>query len=90
MNIYSIYKATNRVNNKSYIGFDSKWPRRKTGHKDSYLKEDTVFYRALRKYGWDNFDWEIIYQSKDLVHTKNEMENHFQIFKINFIVLPHF
>lgn len=77
MNIYSIYKATNRVNNKSYIGFDSKWPRRKTGHKDSYLKEDTVFYRALRKYGWDNFDWEIIYQSKDLVHTKNEMENHF-------------
>jgi len=77
MNIYSIYKATNKVNGKVYIGFDSNWPHRKNSHKCYHKNGDTKFYRAIKKYGWDNFDWEIIYQSKDKIHTKDIMENYF-------------
>ena len=35
MNIYTIYRATNTINGKVYIGFDSAWPKRKRGHKSS-------------------------------------------------------
>jgi group I intron endonuclease len=77
MNIYSIYKATNILNNKCYIGFDSNWPHRKNCHKCYHKKGDTKFYRAIKKYGWQNFEWEILYQSKDKIYTKNTMENYF-------------
>ena len=78
MNIYSIYKATNKINHKVYIGFDSNWPSRQKEHKrDCKSKLQIVFYRAIQKYGWDNFEWEVIYQSLDAVHTLNVMENYF-------------
>jgi len=79
MNIYTIYKATNKINNKVYIGFDSNWPHRKNSHKCYYQNGDTKFYRAIKKYGWQTFEWTILYQSTDKIHTKNIMENHFII-----------
>jgi hypothetical protein len=82
MNIYTIYRAINKVNGKSYIGFDSNWPNRKRDHrryhpKDSKYAQSSAFYKALRKYSWDNFEWEILYQSYEFNHTKNVMENYF-------------
>ena len=69
MNIYSIYKATNLINNKVYIGFDSNWPNRKYSHKQHFKKyKNKRFYKAISKYGWDNFEWQVIYQSKDKNH----------------------
>jgi len=49
--IYSIYKATNKINGKSYIGFDSKWPRRKHKHHFEYKERTSKFYNAIKKYG---------------------------------------
>lgn len=79
MNIYSIYKATNINTNKSYIGFDSKWPKRKFEHKTAakFHKKNNKFYNAIQKYGWDAFYWEVIYQSTDKFHCLNTMEAHF-------------
>ena len=77
MNIYSIYRAVNKVNGKIYIGFDSNWPHRKNSHKCYHKEAKNKFHRAIKKYGWDNFDWEIIYQSKDMLHTLNVMERYF-------------
>lgn len=79
MKIYTIYKATNTVNNKIYIGFDSDWPTRKYSHKNHYHREQYKtkrFYKAINKHGWDKFNWEIIYQSKDKTHCL-QMETHF-------------
>lgn len=77
-NIYSIYKATNLVNGKVYIGFDSNWPKRKDEHLwAAFRGENITFYNAIRKYGPDNFSWEVIYQSTDGNHTKNGMEEFF-------------
>jgi len=80
MIIYTIYKAVNTINGKVYIGFDSNWPSRKYGHYYKHLSSscpEYVFYKALKKYEWKNFIFEAIYQSKDLIHCKNIMENYF-------------
>lgn len=76
--IYSIYRATNLINGKVYIGFDSNWPKRKDEHLWAASRGDSItFYNAIRKYGSDNFSWEVIYQSTDGDHTKNVMEEFF-------------
>lgn len=81
MHIYTIYKATNKVNNKSYIGFDSAWPNRMKQHLSGHSKVCKKFHRAIKKYGQDSFIWEILYQSKDQDHCLNVAEPYFiQIF----------
>jgi len=80
MKTYTIYRARNAVNDKVYIGFTSRWPNRISGHDYDrrYNKSDNkAFYNAIKKYGWDNFVWEAIYQSKDYEHTLKVMESHF-------------
>ena len=83
--IFTIYRCVNLLNGKCYIGFASNWPKRQRDHKRSHLdpKKSTKFYHALSKYGWNNFQWDIIYQSKELCqnpkqsHTLNVMEPFF-------------
>jgi group I intron endonuclease len=76
--IYTIYKATNLVNGKSYIGFDSCWPNRKVEHENNARKGiEFAFYKALRKYGKESFEWSVLYQSEDREHTLNTMESHY-------------
>lgn len=55
-----IYKVTNKVNGKVYIGQTSKEldERRKAHYKSSRLGSDTNFHRALSKYGVSHFIWE--------------------------------
>jgi len=77
--IYSIYKATNTITGKCYIGFDSNWPNRQRDHKkeSSQKKSKLIFHKAIRKYGWNNFEWSILYQSLDGDHCLNVMEKYF-------------
>jgi group I intron endonuclease len=78
MKIYSIYKATNKNNGKSYIGFTGQSLRiRKYQHlRDSRFSE-CLFYHAIRKYGWETFEWEIICQSLDGNYLMTVMEPYF-------------
>lgn len=75
--IFSIYKAINTINNKVYIGFTSKWPLRISQHLSHSKNSKTAFHKAIQKYGKENFSWELLYQSKDLEHTKTIMEPYF-------------
>jgi group I intron endonuclease len=77
MKLYTIYRALCKTTNKSYIGFDSNYPARQVVHKCSSKKEKTKFYNAIRKYGWDDFEWSILYQSTDRDNTLHKMEKHF-------------
>ena len=66
--IKGIYKFTNKINKKSYIGQSNRLEERYKQHKRSFLNENhhsynTAFYRALRKYGFDSFEYEILIQS---------------------------
>jgi len=57
-----IYKHTNKINNKSYIGKTIfSMEERLAGHiKSSRNGSEYAFHRALRKYGVDNFTSEIL------------------------------
>ena len=60
-----IYKYTNRINGKSYIGQSVDIDSRKCSHKTSAFNQNcgdysSQFHCAIRKYGIDNFDFEIL------------------------------
>lgn len=72
---FLIYKATNLLNDKIYIGQTSrKLKERISGHKHSAFTENSSlkFHKAIRKYGLDSFKWEIIdnAETQDEIHKK--------------------
>ena len=54
-NVYSIYMHINKINNKSYIGLTSAQPPSLRWGGGSHYKTQ-YFYRAINKYGWNNFE----------------------------------
>lgn len=60
MRTYYIYKATNKINGKSYIGQTCDVKQRIWQHMRCYEKENCLFHRALLKYGKENFTWDVI------------------------------
>lgn len=74
-----IYRVTNKTNQKIYIGrtvqglYRRKWSHESKARKSS---NDMVFTRALKKYGFENFIWDII-ERCDNKEELNEMEFHY-------------
>jgi len=72
-----IYQATNKVNNKKYIGqttYDKLYKRINTHvwfakHKDTNLP----FSNALRKYGKENFSWIILEECENNMRGEREI-----------------
>lgn len=56
---YVIYKVTNKINNKIYIGKTYNFEKRKAQHLYD-INDGLPFHAALKKYGINNFRWEII------------------------------
>lgn len=66
-----IYKATNLINGKIYIGMTTKTlEHRVKVHKRDSQRLNTYFYQAIRKHGFDNFKWKVI----DTAETMEELE----------------
>ena len=68
--MYYIYKFTNKINGKVYIGQTNNIEKRKRGHKSESFNPNAngynlPFHCAIRKYGWENFDFEIIEEIAD-------------------------
>lgn len=77
-----VYKITNKINGKSYIGYttrtvEARWKQHivcaKKHQKDGSYND--AFKRAIRKYGEDNFSVEIIEESNDK-HYLQEREKY--------------
>lgn len=76
--MFTIYKATNKITGHSYIGFDCNYPYRKVAHRCAVKRGSTlVFHNAIRKYGWENFEWSILEQSEDGQKLLSEREEFF-------------
>jgi group I intron endonuclease len=63
-----IYRCTNKINGKVYIGKTIKTlQERRLAHECNAikLKGNALFYRALRKYGCENFDWSVVKKTTD-------------------------
>lgn len=75
-----IYCFTNNVNGKKYIGQSiSKGNARYNNHNSSYKNPDDCEYesplhRAFRKYGFENFTYEILAQDIENIDLLNQLE----------------
>lgn len=71
---YCVYMHTNKENDKKYVGITCQKPETRWHYGKGYApnkkqkQQNTVFYNAILKYGWDNFKHEIL--SENL--TKDE------------------
>ena len=73
-----IYKATNIINNKSYIGLTTRTlQERKLEHLRHIKTENTYFHRAINEYGKDNFLWEIIDDTPSSIKELKEKESYY-------------
>lgn len=69
---YYVYKHTNRLNGKVYIGITTKSPRARWDNGKGY-RGNPHFWSAIQKYGWDQFDHDILAEGLD-EQTAFEME----------------
>lgn len=58
---FIVYEHVNLFNNKRYIGITSQIPEVRWQRGSGY-RENTIFFRAIKKYGWDNFEHNILYE----------------------------
>ena len=71
-----IYCFTNMINGKRYIGQSYNIEQRYKSHKRNHVNSNldsynTIFYKALRKYGFENFKFEVLVQSDNF--TKEDL-----------------
>ena len=61
--MYTVYQHKNKINGQMYFGITSRTPSERWGKNGSYYKTTSHFYSAIQKYGWDNFEHNILYQN---------------------------
>lgn len=61
--MYTVYQHKNKINGKIYFGITSRTPSERWGKNGSHYKTTPHFYSAIQKYGWDNFEHNILYQN---------------------------
>lgn len=59
--MYTVYCHTNKLNNKRYVGITKQNPKVRWQNGYGY-RGNEYFFRAIQKYGWDNFNHEILYE----------------------------
>lgn len=59
--MYTVYCHTNKLNNKRYVGITKQEPKVRWQNGYGY-RGNEYFFRAIQKYGWDNFEHEILYE----------------------------
>lgn len=58
---YTVYKHTNRKNGKVYIGITGRKPEERWENGHGYYGQP--FYNAILKYGWNNFEHDILFSN---------------------------
>ena len=74
---YYVYVYTNKINDKKYIGITCQKPEARWGVDGSrYLYRDTrynsIFAAAIRKYSWENFEHEILFEGLSEAEAKQK------------------
>ena len=62
MKEYVVYIHKNKIDGKEYVGLTSLSPPTKRWQNGKGYKTQIKFYRAIEKYGWDNFEHIIVAQ----------------------------
>ncbi len=57
---YCVYRHINKLNNKQYIGITKRTLEERCGLNGIKYRSSPYFFNAINKYGWSNFEHEII------------------------------
>lgn len=71
---YKIYMHKNKVNGKVYIGQTRRELNQRFGKDGSHYVGCKLFYRAIKKYGWNNFEHVLLEENIKDSDTANERE----------------
>lgn len=66
-----VYKITNKINNKLYIGITNDYKKRWSNHK-CCNSPNMVIARAIKKYGVDNFVFEILFSGLSIEEAEEK------------------
>lgn len=77
--MYKIYKYTNLANGKIYIDQTKHTLEQRAQNGNNY-KGSTYFYHAIIKYGWDNFQSEILADNLSLEEANQKEEYYISLF----------
>ena len=61
--MYTVYQHKNKINGKVYIGITGRIPEERWGYNGCNYKSSPHFYAAIQKYGWDNFEHNILFEN---------------------------
>ena len=77
-NMWTIYKHTNPINQKCYIGLTNRTPKERWRDGKGYTHKSGQhkFANAIRKYGWDFFTHEILETNIPTLEEANERERY--------------
>ena len=70
--MFTVYIHINKINNKAYIGQTCQNPKKRWEY-GAHYECSTRFYRAIKKYGWRNFE-HIIFATNLTIEQSNQME----------------
>lgn len=67
---YTVYRHIS-PSGKVYVGITKRKPEYRWNNGKGYRKDQLLFHRAIKKYGWDNFTHEILYTNLIAKDAKN-------------------
>lgn len=79
-----VYVHTCKVNNKKYVGITSQKPVERWGKTGNAYTRTQVISKAIKKYGWDNFEHEIL--ESGLTMTEASEKERYYIKKYNSLI----
>lgn len=84
--MYIVYQHKNKINGKIYIGITARKPEVRWKNGEGY-KSSPHFYSAIQRYGWDNFEHNILFtnltkeeackKEQELIKQYNSMDRDF-------------
>lgn len=85
--MYTVYQHKNKINGKIYIGITMRSTKERWGVNGCNYKTSPHFYAAIKKYGWNNFEHNILFtnlskdeaciKEKELIKKYNSMDRNF-------------
>jgi len=82
MNNYKVYKHTNNINGKIYVGITQQKPEDRFKSGSSYVG-NKHFKSAIKKYGWNNFSHEILEDNLDRKEAMLKETHYINFFESN-------
>lgn len=74
--VFTIYAHINKINGKVYVGQTIQLPEKRWKNGKAY-KPCTLFYNAIEKYGWENFEHIILVQDEMTGEKATELEQYY-------------